>query len=121
MPSFFVTPEYNLATARRSRTPSDYLSQEWTDKAVGFVSYGGVAGDARGSAAQAGGDGAEDGPRRRVGEHSVLRAVHRRLRGMAPNDALTRSADAMLDELARITALIRPKIEGCHRAWSSGR
>jgi len=26
-----------------------------------------------------------------------------------PNDAMTRSADAMLDELARITALIRPK------------
>jgi len=27
-----------------------------------------------------------------------------------PNDVMTRSADAMLDELARITALIRPKV-----------
>jgi hypothetical protein len=26
-----------------------------------------------------------------------------------PNDVMTRSADAMLDELARVTALIRPK------------
>lgn len=26
-----------------------------------------------------------------------------------PNDVMTRAADAMLDELARITAIIRPK------------
>src|ERR1035437_8108281 len=77
----FVTPEYNFGYSAALKNAIDYLSQEWADKAVGFVSYGGVAGGTRAVqqlkqvvAAL------KDGPGRRVGEPSLLHAVHRRLR-----------------------------------------
>ena len=36
----FVTPEYNHATSGALKNAIDYLSVEWNNKAVGFVSYG---------------------------------------------------------------------------------
>ncbi|MGW1507545.1 NADPH-dependent FMN reductase [Streptomyces mirabilis] len=39
-----VTPEYNHATSGVLKNAIDYLYREWNDKAVGFVSYGGVGG-----------------------------------------------------------------------------
>jgi NAD(P)H-dependent FMN reductase len=40
----FVTPEYNHGTSGVLKNAIDYLYAEWNNKAVGFVSYGGVGG-----------------------------------------------------------------------------
>jgi NAD(P)H-dependent FMN reductase len=39
-----VTPEYNHSTSGVLKNAIDYLFTEWKNKAVGFVSYGGVGG-----------------------------------------------------------------------------
>ncbi|MFE5088741.1 NADPH-dependent FMN reductase [Streptomyces mirabilis] len=39
-----VTPEYNHSTSGVLKNAIDYLYREWNNKAVGFVSYGGVGG-----------------------------------------------------------------------------
>jgi NAD(P)H-dependent FMN reductase len=40
----FVTPEYNHSTSGALKNAIDYLYQEWTNKAAGFVSYGSAGG-----------------------------------------------------------------------------
>lgn len=47
----FVIPEYNFSFTAPVKNAIDYLFNEWTNKAVGLVSYGGVSGGLR--AAQA--------------------------------------------------------------------
>jgi NAD(P)H-dependent FMN reductase len=39
-----VTPEYNHSTSGALKNAIDFLFAEWNNKAVGFVSYGGVGG-----------------------------------------------------------------------------
>ena len=106
----FVTPEYNFGYSAALKNAIDYLSQEWADKAVGFVSYGGVAGGTR----------AVQQLKQVVTALKMIpvaESVNLPFFGqfidesgtVRPNDVMMRSADAMLDELARITALIRPK------------
>lgn len=103
----FVTPEYNYGYPAAIKNAVDYLHQEWRDKPVGFVSYGGVA----------------------AGTRAVqqLKQVLTTLR-MVPvvdsvnipfhiqfisggefraNEALEQAADAMLDELARVDSALR--------------
>ena len=43
----FVTPEYNHSFTSATKNAIDYLHNEWQNKAVGFVSYGGVSGGTR--------------------------------------------------------------------------
>ncbi len=43
----FVTPEYNHSYTAPLKNAVDYLSQEWRHKALGFVSYGGIAAGTR--------------------------------------------------------------------------
>jgi NAD(P)H-dependent FMN reductase len=43
----FVTPEYNFGYSAALKNAIDYLSQEWADKPVGFLSYGGLAAGTR--------------------------------------------------------------------------
>ncbi len=40
----FVTPEYNHSTSSALKNALDYLYNEWTNKAAGFVSYGAIGG-----------------------------------------------------------------------------
>src|SRR5216117_3050651 len=40
----FVTPEYNHGVPGALKNAIDFLFREWTDKAAGFVSYGGAGG-----------------------------------------------------------------------------
>jgi len=40
----FVTPEYNHSTSAALKNALDFLYNEWTNKAAGFVSYGAVGG-----------------------------------------------------------------------------
>ncbi len=43
----FVVPEYNHGYNAAIKNAIDYLNHEWTDKPVGFVSYGGIAAGTR--------------------------------------------------------------------------
>lgn len=43
----FVTSEYNYGYPAPLKNAIDYLNQEWRDKPLGFVSYGGVAAGTR--------------------------------------------------------------------------
>jgi NAD(P)H-dependent FMN reductase len=40
----FVTPEYNHSTSGALKNAIDFLYQEWTNKAAGFVGYGAAGG-----------------------------------------------------------------------------
>jgi NAD(P)H-dependent FMN reductase len=40
----FVTPEYNHATSGALKNAIDFLYNEWSNKAAGFVGYGGLGG-----------------------------------------------------------------------------
>jgi NAD(P)H-dependent FMN reductase len=105
----FVTPEYNYGYPASLKNAIDYLHHEWQHKPIGFVSYGGVA----------------------AGTRAVqqLKQVVTTLR-MLPvfdsvnipfytqfldqdgtfqaNAILEQAADAMLDELVRTEAALRP-------------
>ncbi|QDP97749.1 NAD(P)H-dependent oxidoreductase [Microlunatus elymi] len=43
----FVTPEYNYGYNAVLKNSLDFLNQEWADKAVTFLSYGGIAAGTR--------------------------------------------------------------------------
>lgn len=111
----FVTPEYNYGFNAVLKNAIDFLHNEWADKPVGFVSYGGIAAGTR----------AVQSLRQVVSSLrmlSVVPAVNipfvaallddaRNLQATAPMDA---AATALLDELARVapamTALRRPAV-----------
>ena len=42
-----VTPEYNFGYPAALKNALDYLSVEWSEKPMGFVSYGGISGGTR--------------------------------------------------------------------------
>lgn len=98
----FVTPEYNYGFTAPLKNAIDFLHHEWADKAIGFVSYGGVAAGTR----------AVQMLKQVV---TVLRMTpvqesvnipfffpHVTEDGFRPPDGLAAAADAMLDELARV-------------------
>ena len=105
----FVTPEYNYGYNAVLKNALDYLHTEWADKALGFVSYGGVAAGTR-SVQQL----------KQVVTAlrmvPVVEAVNVPFaaqflddaREVRPNDIMNSSADAMLAELARMTTRLRP-------------
>lgn len=47
----FVQPEYNFSYSPALKNALDHLSQEWWRKPLGTVSYGGISGGTRGTAA----------------------------------------------------------------------
>ncbi|MDO9356576.1 MAG: NAD(P)H-dependent oxidoreductase [Solirubrobacteraceae bacterium] len=105
----FVTPEYNHSFPAPLKNAIDYLHNEWAYKPVGFVSYGGVAAGTR--AVQA-----------LKPVVSVLKGVPVTEAVSIPffsqfidddgvvqaNEVMTQGATAMLAELERIEASLRP-------------
>ncbi|MFJ4621040.1 NADPH-dependent FMN reductase [Streptomyces sp. NPDC088812] len=104
----FVTPEYNFGYPAALKNAIDYLHQEWHHKPVGFVSYGGVAAGTR----------AVQQLKQVVTTLRMLpvfegvtiawhpRFIHDgRFQG---TEEMERAAAAMLDELLRVEAALRP-------------
>lgn len=104
----FVTPEYNHGMTAQLKNALDYLNQEWANKAVGFVSYGGVSGGTR----------AVQHAKAVLGVlrlHAVAASVNAPMfqqfleeGEFRPNLPLQQGATAMLDELAAVTEALRP-------------
>lgn len=109
----FVTPEYNQGYSAALKNAIDYLHREWADKAVGFVSYGGVAAGTR----------AVQQLKQVVTALKMIPIAESvnlpffsqfidETGHVRANDVMTGAADAMLDELFRITTLLRPQGDG---------
>jgi NAD(P)H-dependent FMN reductase len=105
----FVTPEYNYGYPAALKNAIDYLHHEWLHKPVGFVSYGGVAAGTR----------AVQQLKQVVTTlrmlpvfDSVNIPFHTQFLGsdgvLRPNEVMDTAAGAMLDELVRTEAALRP-------------
>lgn len=99
----FVMPEYNSGIVAPLKNAIDYLHREWRDKAVGFVSYGGVSAGTR--AVQMTKQVVTTLHMVPVVEAVTIPFVAQFLVDgrIEPNDIMNRAATAMLDELARVT------------------
>jgi NAD(P)H-dependent FMN reductase len=104
-----VTPEYNYGYPASIKNAIDYLHHEWQYKPVGFVSYGGVAAGTR----------AVQQLKQVVTTLRMLPVVesvnipfHTQFLdedgALQPNEIMEQAADAMLDELVRTEAALRP-------------
>jgi NAD(P)H-dependent FMN reductase len=104
-----VTPEYNHGYPAALKNAIDFLHEEWRDKPVGFVSYGGVSAGTR--AVQQ-----LNQVVTTLRMLPVLEAVsipfHSQFIGeegvVQANEIMEQAADAMLDELVRVEAALRP-------------
>ena len=112
----FVTHEYNHGYPAPLKNAIDYLHQEWSDKPVGFVSYGGVAAGTR----------AVEQLKQvvcAVGMLPIVDAVHipfhtQFLQGgrLRPNEIMEQAAFSLLDALVTADAVLRPQRVGVQRA-----
>ncbi len=103
----FVTPEYNHSTSGALKNAIDFLYQEWTNKAAGFVSYG-----------SAGGTRAVEHLRLVMGELQVadvrsqvalsLYADFTDFRTFTPGPQHEASLTAMLDQVVAWSGALRP-------------
>jgi len=104
----FVTPEYNYGYTAPLKNAIDYLHFEWQYKPVGFVSYGGVAAGTR----------AVQQLKQVVTTlkmtplfEAVSIPFHTQFIDdgvVAANEVMEQAADAMLAELVRVQAALRP-------------
>ena len=105
----FVTPEYNYGYPASIKNAIDYLHKEWNYKPVGFVSYGGIAAGTR--AVQQLKQVLTTLRMFPVFE-SVNIPFHTQFLDsdgvLVPNEIMEQAADAMLNELARTEAALRP-------------
>lgn len=104
-----VTPEYNHSFPATIKNAIDYLHGEWQHKPVGLVSYGGVSAGLR--AAQALKPVLQSLKMITLVEAVTIPFVSTLLNddgAIEPTEALDTSAKAMLDELVRIEATLRP-------------
>jgi NAD(P)H-dependent FMN reductase len=112
-----VTPEYNHGYPAPLKNAIDYLHEEWSYKPVGFVSYGGVAAGTR----------AVQQLKQVVGavgmrpiEDAVYIPFHTQFfddeSRLQANEIMEQAAVAMLDELVRTEAVLRPMRPALQRA-----
>jgi NAD(P)H-dependent FMN reductase len=103
-----VTPEYNYGVTAPVKNAIDFLNLEWKDKAIGFVSYGGIAAGTR----------AVQQLKQIVTTlkmvpvfESVNIPFHAQFIDeegeVQANDIMVQAASAMLDEMARIDSALR--------------
>jgi NAD(P)H-dependent FMN reductase len=108
-----VLPEYNYGFPATIKNAIDFLNREWKYKPVGFVSYGGVAAGTR-SVQQL---------KQVVTTLSMFPVfaavsipfVHQFIDEdgeVQANETMEQAADAMLDELVRVEAALRPLRSG---------
>jgi NAD(P)H-dependent FMN reductase len=103
-----VTPEYNYGYPAALKNAIDYLHQEWQDKPIGFVSYGGVAAGTR--AVQQLKQVVTTLKMVPVTE-SVNIPFHTQFLvdgKVQANETMEQAASAMLDELVRLEGALRP-------------
>jgi NAD(P)H-dependent FMN reductase len=105
----FVMPEYNHGFTAPLKNAIDFLHNEWRYKPVGLVSYGGVSAGTRAalmlkpvvSALKL----------TAIGEAVSIPFVQQFLDDdgkLQPNEVMTQSATALLDELGRVEEALRP-------------
>lgn len=107
-----VTPEYNHGYSAVLKNALDYVYNEWNNKAVSFLSYGGVSGGTR----------AVQQLRQVVIElqmHPIRNSVHIPLywtqldeKGNLKTDSLKDSANAMIDQLIILTKTLKAAKQG---------
>ncbi|MFH7341132.1 NADPH-dependent FMN reductase [Streptomyces sp. KHY 26] len=105
----FVMPEYNFGYNAELKNAIDYLHNEWQYKPVGMVSYGGVSAGTR--AAQMIKQVVTTLKMTPVFEAVSIPFVNQFIdedKRLVPNDIMRGAADAMLDELVRMTEALRP-------------
>jgi NAD(P)H-dependent FMN reductase len=105
----FVMPEYNYGYTAELKNALDYLHHEWQYTPVGLVSYGGVAAGTR--AAQMIKQVVTTLKMVPLQEAVSIPFVHQFFddeQRLTPNDVMTSSARAMLDELVRVSGALRP-------------
>ncbi|CAN5560068.1 NAD(P)H-dependent oxidoreductase [soil metagenome] len=105
----FVTPEYNYGYTAPLKNAIDYLHYEWQYKPVGFVSYGGVAAGTR--AAQMLKQVVTTLKMTPLFEAVSIPFVAQFLGDegeIQPNEVMENAAPAMLDEMVRVEAALRP-------------
>ena len=104
-----MIPEYNYGFNAATKNAIDYLHHEWHYKPAGFASYGGVAAGTR--AVQMLKQVLTTLKVTPVFEAVNIPFVQQFLdagRALRPNEVVTQAAAAMLDELARVEAALRP-------------
>jgi NAD(P)H-dependent FMN reductase len=104
----FITPEYNYGYPATIKNAIDYLHQEWKDKPVGFVSYGGISAGTR----------AVQQLKQVVTSLRMVPVVESvnipfhaqfiRDGRFHANEVLEQAVPAMLDELLRLDGALRP-------------
>jgi NAD(P)H-dependent FMN reductase len=105
----FVMPEYNYGFNAPLKNAIDFLNQEWRYKPVGFVSYGGVAAGTR--AVQMAKQVVTTLKMTPVFEAVSIPFVRQFLddeERLQANEVMEHAAVAMLDELVRVEAALRP-------------
>jgi len=107
----FVTPEYNFGYSAALKNAIDYLSERVGEQGrrLRELRRGVAAGTRAVQQLKQVVTALKMVPVVEIGEHPLLQPVHRDESGQVrPNDAMARAADAMLDELLRVTTLLRP-------------
>ena len=105
----FVIPEYNYGFNAATKNAIDYLNHEWHYKPAGFASYGGVGAGTR--AVQMLKQVLTTLKMTPLFEAVNIPFVQQFLdenKRLQPNEIMTEAATAMLDELARVEAALRP-------------
>ncbi len=104
----FVMPEYNFGINAPLKNAIDYLHSEWQDKPVGFVSYGGISAGTR--AVQMTKQIVSSVKMLPVYDAVYIPFVAGQIAEgrFTPSEATAQAATALLDELVRVEAVLRP-------------